>query len=45
MWENICPSQKQRSARVNLFIIVFTVAPKMIQVWEEKALEQEVRTE
>ena len=38
-WENICPSQQQRSARVNLFVIVFPIAPKMVQVWEEKALE------
>ena len=30
---------KQRSARVNLFVIVFPIAPKMVQVWEEKALE------
>ena len=42
--ENICPSQQQ-SAQVNLFVIVFPVAPKMVQVWEKKALEQEVRTE
>ena len=38
-WENICRSQQQRSAWVNLFVIVFPVAPKMVQVWEEKALE------
>ena len=38
-WENICPSQQQRSARVNLLVVVFPVAPKMVQVWEEKALE------
>ena len=37
-WENICPSQQQRSARVNL-LVVFPVAPKIVQVWEEKALE------
>ena len=38
-WENICPSQKQRSAWVNLLVVAFPVAPKMVQVWEEKALE------
>ena len=38
-WENICPSQQQRSARVNLLVVTFTVAPKMVQIWEEKALE------
>ena len=38
-WENICPSQQQRSAWVNLLVVVFPVAPKMVQVWEEKALE------
>ena len=38
-WDNICPSQQQRSALANLFVIVFPVAPKMIQVWEEKAPE------
>ena len=38
-WENICPPQQQRSARVNLFVIVLPIAPKMVQVWEEKALE------
>ena len=43
-WENICPSQQQ-SALVHLFVIVFPVAPKMVQVWEEKALEKEVRTQ
>ena len=37
-WENICPSQQQ-SARVNLLVVVFPVAPKMVQVWEEKAPE------
>ena len=26
------------------FVIVFPVAPQMVQVWEEKALEYEVRT-
>ena len=38
-WENICSSQQQRSAWVNLLVVVFPVAPKMVQVWEEKALE------
>ena len=38
-WENICPSQQNRSAQVNIFIIVFPVAPKRVQAWEEKALE------
>ena len=37
-WENMCPSQQQ-SAWVNLLVIVFPVAPKMVQVWEEKAPE------
>ena len=40
--ENICPSQQQRSAQVNLLVVVFSsllVAPKMVQAWEEKALE------
>ena len=27
-WENICPSQQQKSAWVNLIVIVFLVAPK-----------------
>ena len=35
-WENICPSQQQRSAQVNLLVVAFPVAPKMVQVWEEK---------
>ena len=43
LWGNICPSQQQRSAQVNLFVIVFPVAPKMVWVCEEKALEKEVR--
>ena len=30
---------------MNLFIIVFLVALQMVQVWEEKAPDQEVRTE
>ena len=30
---------------MNLFIIVFTAAPKMVQVREEKAPEQEVKAE
>ena len=38
-WENICPSKQQRSAQVNLSVIVFSVAPKMVQVCGEKALE------
>ena len=38
-WENICPSQQQRSARVNLLAVAFPVAPKMVQVLEEKAPE------
>ena len=37
--ENICPSQQQRSAWVNLLVVVFPVAPKMVQVWEEKGPE------
>ena len=37
--ENICPSQQQRSAQVNLFVIVFPGAPKLEQIWEEKAPE------
>ena len=38
-WEDICPFQQQGSAWVNLLVVVFPVAPKMVQVWEEKALE------
>ena len=38
-WENICPSQQQRSAWVNLLVVVFPIATKIVQVWEEKALE------
>ena len=38
-WENIRPSQQQRSAWVNLFVTVFPVAPQIVQVWEEKSLE------
>ena len=34
-WENICPSQQQRSAWVNLLIVAFPVAPKMVQVWKK----------
>ena len=34
-WENNCPSQQQRSARVNLLVVAFPVAPKMVQVWEK----------
>ena len=37
--ENICPSQQQRSAQVNLFVIVLPGAPKLVQIWEEKAPE------
>ena len=37
--ENICPSQQQRSAQVNLFVIVLPRAPKLVQIWEEKAPE------
>ena len=44
-WENICQSQQQRSAQLNILVIIFPIAPKMVQVWEEKAPEQEVRTE
>ena len=29
-WENICPSQHQRSAWVNLLVVAFPVAPKMV---------------
>ena len=32
-------------SQVNLFVIVFPVAPQMVQASGEKALEQEVRTE
>ena len=40
-WENIYPSQQQRSTQVNLLVIFFffSIAPKMLQVWEKKALE------
>ena len=38
-WENMCSSQQQRSAQVKLFVIVFPVAPTIVQVWEEKAPE------
>ena len=38
-WGNIFPPQKQRSARLNLLVIVFCVASKIVQVWEEKAPE------
>ena len=44
-WENICPSQKQRSAGVNFLVVVFPVSPKMVQVWKEKAPEYEIKTE
>ena len=43
-WENTCPSQQQRSTRMNLLVVAFPVALKMVQVWEEKALEQ-IKTE
>ena len=43
-WGNICPSQQQRSAWVNLLVVAFPVATKMVQVWE-KAPEQEIKTE
>ena len=39
LWGGICPSQQQRSAQVNLFVIVFLTALKMEQVWEEKSPE------
>ena len=38
-WEDICPSQQQRSAQVNLLVVAFPVAPKMVQIWEEKVPE------
>ena len=38
-WENMCPSQQQTRAWVNLLVILFPVAPKLLQVWEEKALD------
>ena len=38
-WGNICLSQLPRSARVNLLVVVFPVAPQMLQVWEEKTPE------
>ena len=34
-WDNICPSQQQRRAQVNLLVVAFPVAPKMVQVWEK----------
>ena len=34
-WEKICPSQQQISAWVNLLVVAFPVAPKMVQVWEK----------
>ena len=42
-WENICPSEQQRSAQVNLLVVAFPVAPTMVQVWG--APEQEIKTE
>ena len=38
-WENSCRSQQQRSTWVNLLVVVFPVAPQMVQVWEKKAPE------
>ena len=38
-WENICPSQQQISAWVNLLVVAFHGTPQMVQVWEEKAPE------
>ena len=34
-WKKICPSQQQTSAWVNLLVVAFPVAPKMVQVWEK----------
>ena len=31
-WENIHPTQQQRSAWVNLLVAAFPVAPKLVQV-------------
>ena len=31
-WEKICPSQQQISAWVNLLVVAFPVAPKMVEV-------------
>ena len=39
--ENICPSQQQRSPQVNLFVIVFPGAPKLVQIWEEKGTTED----
>ena len=44
-WENICPSQEQRSAPVIILVVAFPVAPKMVQVWEEKGPKKEIKTE
>ena len=38
-WENICPAQQQRSAMVNILVVAFPVASKMVGVWEEKSPE------
>jgi hypothetical protein len=38
------PETRKVLGRMNLFVIVFPVAPKMVQVWEEKFPEQKVRT-
>ena len=32
LWENILPFQQQRSARVNLLVVVFPIAPKLVHV-------------
>ena len=42
--KNICPPHQQ-SAQVNLFVIVFPVAPQPVQVLEKKAPVWKVRTE
>ena len=38
------PETREVLGRMNLFVIVFPVAPEMVQVWEEKFPEQKVRT-
>ena len=35
-WENICPSQQQRSAWMNLLVVVFPVAPKWYRSWRRR---------
>ena len=42
-WENICPSQEQRSAPVIILVVAFPVAPKMVQVWEKKVWSRRSR--